>query len=133
MIRPASQSQAVFLLYRRILNADDGSLSSSACLRMGLDFWRAGKANDSINAFRKALGKDGNNSQAQFALGLALLDQGQVEEAEKTYAQGVAKFGRSWAEKALAGIRDLNGKAIKFEPARDILTNLLGRTVSPEQ
>ena len=118
-----SQSQAVLLFYRRSLNEDDGSLSSSACLRIGLGFLTAGNANESIKALRKALEKDRDNSRAQFALGLAFLAQGQVEEAERHYEQGISRFGRSGAgsTEAVEDIHSLIARGVQVAAARKIL------------
>ena len=107
----------------RTLDGDDGSLSSSACLRIGLGFLSAGKADDSIDALRKALEKDHDNSRARFALGLAFLAQGQVEEAERHYEQGISKFGRSGAgsTEAVEDINSLIARGVQVAAARRIL------------
>ena len=118
-----SQSQAVVLFYRRTLNGDDGSLSSTACLRIGLGFLTAGKANESIKALRKALEKDRDNSRARFALGLAFLSQGQVEEAERHYEQGISRFGSSGAgsTEAVEDLHSLIAGGVQAAAARKIL------------
>ena len=53
-----------------------------------------------------------------------MLSQGQVEEAEKLYAEGVARFGSIAAKEAGAveGLRNLITRGIEVEAARRILT-----------
>ena len=118
-----SQSEAVFLFYNRTLNGDGGSLSSTACLRIGLGFLTAEKANESIKALRKALEKDHDNSRARFALGLAFLAQGQVEEAERHYEQGISRFGSSGAgsTEAVEDLHSLIARGVQAAAARKIL------------
>ena len=118
-----TQSKAVFLLYREILKRGPGVVSSPAFEKMGLDLWKGGITGDSITAFRMALEKDQTNSGAHFGLGLVCLAQGQTEEAEKIYAEGMAKFGSKAAVEAGAreGIRALIAQEIQVKAARTIL------------
>ena len=117
------QRETVFRIYDRILNGTYRKVSSSACVRMGMDLLDGGRAEDAVNAFRQALAKDGDNRRAHFGLGLALLAQGQVEEAEKVYAEGLARFGPTAAQEsgAVAGLRSLVAQGIQQEGARKIL------------
>ena len=126
----ARQSDAIFLLYLKILEDHPGSASSEDCVRMGLDLREGGRTEDSISAFRLALEKDETNTRAQFGLALSCLALGQVEEADSLYAQGVARFGRAAAEEAGApeGIEALISQGIQVEAARDLLA-----THFPEQ
>ncbi len=118
------QPEMVFRIYGGILNGKYGSPGSSACTRMGMDLWDGGRAQEAVRAFRQALEKDADNRRAHFGLGLALLAQGQVEEAGRLYAEGVARFGRVAAEEsgAAEGIRSLIARGIQAEAAREILT-----------
>ena len=118
-----SQSKAVFLLYRRILESRPGGVSSPIYAQMGLDLWKGGITDDSITAFRIALEKDQTNSRAHFGLGLACLAEGKIEEAESIYAQGLTTFGLAAAVEAGApeGIRALLAQGIQVMAARDIL------------
>ena len=118
------QSGMVFRIYGGILNGKYGSPGSSACTRMGMDLWDGGRAQEAVRAFRQALEKDADNRRAHFGLGLALLAQGQVAEAGRLYADGVARFGRVAAEEsgAAEGIRSLMARGIQAEAAREILT-----------
>ena len=118
------QPEMVFRIYGGILNGKYGSPGSSACTRMGMDLWDGGRAQEAVRAFRQALERDADNRRAHFGLGLALLAQGQVEEAGRLYAEGVARFGRAAAEEsgAAEGIRSLIARGIQAEAAREILT-----------
>ena len=118
------QPEMVFRIYGGILNGKYGSPGSSACTRMGMDLWDGGRVEEAVRAFRQALEKDADNRRAHFGLGLALLAQGQVEEAGRLYAEGVARFGRAAAEEsgAAEGIRSLIARGIQAEAAREILT-----------
>ena len=88
-----------------------------------MDLMDRGLAEEAITAFRQATAKDADNPRAHFGLGLALLAQGQVEEAERLYAEGVTRFGLASAAEAGAveGIRGLMAKGIQAEAAREIL------------
>ena len=118
------QPEMVFRIYGGILNGKYGSPGSSACARMGMDLWDGGRVEEAVRAFRQALERDADNRRAHFGLGLALLAQGQVEEAGRLYAEGVARFGRAAAEEsgAAEGIRSLMARGIQAEAAREILT-----------
>lgn len=117
------QRETVFRIYGGILKGDYGDLSSSAGARMGMDLWRGGLAEEAITAFRQATAKDADNPRAHFGLGLALLAQGQVEEAERLYAEGVERFGATGAEEsgAAESLRRLIASGIQAEAARAIL------------
>ena len=118
------QSETVFGIYGNLLDGDYGEISSATATRMGLDLWDGGRPGEAVRAFRLALGKDEDNSRAHFGLGLALLAQGQVGEAERLYADGMARFGRAAAEEAGAaeGIRSLIARGLQVEAARRILS-----------
>ena len=113
----------VFRIYGGILNGKYGSPGSSSFTRMGMDLWDDGRVEEAVRAFRQALEKDADNHRAHFGLGLALLSQGQVQEAERLYAEGVARFGRAAAEEsgAVEGLRSLIARSIQVEAAREIL------------
>ena len=117
------QSETAFKIYAGILKGAFGEISSPACVRMGMDLLKGGSADQAITAFRKATAKDSDNPRAHFGLGLALLAQGQVEEAKRLYAEGVTRFGLASAAEAGAveGIRGLMAKGIQAEAAREIL------------
>ena len=117
------QSETVFGIYGDLLDGDYGEVSSAAATRMGMDLLAGGRAGEAVRAFRQALEKDAANPRAHFGLGVALLSQGQVEEAEKHYAEGVARFGRTAAAEAGAveGIRSLIARGIQVEAARKLL------------
>ena len=117
------QSQTVFEIYGKVLSGQYGEVSNTAAARMGIDLLEGGRAEEAVRAFRQSLEKDAESSRAHFGLGLALLSQGQVVEAEKLYAEGMARFGRSAAEEAGAveGIRRLIAGGIQTEAAREIL------------
>ena len=111
-------------IYGSLLNGDYGELSSAAATQMGMDSLDGGRAEQAIRAFRQALNKDLDNHRAHFGLGVALLIQGQVEQASRLFAEGVARLGRTAAEEAGAvkGIRSLIARGIQVEAAREILT-----------
>ena len=119
------QAETVFRIYGGILKGDYGEVSSSACTRMGRDLLDGGRAEEAVRAFRQALAKDAESSRAHFGLGLALLSQGQVEEAEGLYAEGVARFGSVAAKGsgAVEGLRRLIARGIQVEAARGILAS----------
>ena len=94
------QTKAVFLLYRRILNADSKVLDSYTWAKTGLSLFSGGRIGDCITAFQKALERDQSNRRAHFGLGLAFLTQGQSQKADSLFAHGVARFGRAAAEEA---------------------------------
>ena len=117
------QSQTVFEIYRKVLNGQYGEVSSPGAARMGIDLLEGGRAEEAVRAFRQALAKDVDNHHAHFGLALALLWQGQVEEAGSLYGEGVARFGGPAAAEAGAaeGIRRLIARGIQGEAAREIL------------
>ena len=116
------QSETAFKIYGGILKGTFGEISSPACVRMGMDLLAGGSADQAITAFRQALDRDAANSQAHFGLALALLAQGQVEEGEQLYAEGVERFGAAREESSAAeGLRRLIARGIQVEAARAIL------------
>ena len=117
------QSEAVFEIYAGILKGDYGEVSISACTRMGMDLLDGGRGEEAAQAFRQALDRDAGNSQAHFGLALALLAQGQVEEAGRLHAEGVERFGRAGAREsgAVEGLRRLIARGIEVEAAQEIL------------
>ena len=117
------QSEAVFEIYAGILKGDYGEVSISACTRMGMDLLDGGRGEEAAQAFRQALDRDAANSQAHFGLALALLAQGQVEEAGRLHAEGVERFGRAGAREsgAVEGLRSLIARGIEVEAAQEIL------------
>ena len=117
------QSERVFRIYSGILSGKYGRPGSAATAQVGRDLLDGGRAEEAVRAFRQTLAKDADNHHAHFGLGLALLSQGQVEEAEKLYAEGMARFGRAAGEEAGAveGIRGLIARGIQVEAAREIL------------
>ena len=119
------QRETAFRIYGGILKGAYGEVSNSAAVRMGMDLWDGGRVEEAVRAFRQALEKDAGNHRAHFGLALlALLAQGQVEEAERLYAEGVARFGQSAAEEAGVpeGLRKLIAQGIQVEPAQAMLT-----------
>ena len=118
------QSETVFKIYGGLLDGKYGEFGSAAATRMGIDLWDGGRTGEAVRAFRLALEHDADDSRAHFGLGLALLAQGQVEEAERLYADGLARFGRAAAEEAGAaeGIRSLIARGLQVEGAREILS-----------
>ena len=116
-------SETVFRIYGKLLDGEYGEVSSVGAALIGMDLLDGGRAEAAVRAFRQALDKDADNRRAHFGLGLALLSQGQVEEAAKLYAEGVARFGRAAAEEAGAaeGVRNLVARGIQVEAARKIL------------
>ena len=117
------QRRTVFQIYGGVLQGAHGKVSSASATRMGIDLLEGGRAGEAAKAFRHALEKDADNRRAHFGLGLALLSQGQVEEAEKLYAEGVSRFGRTAAAEAGAaeGLRSFIARGIQAEAARQIL------------
>ncbi len=117
------QAETVFKIYGHLLDGEYGEVSSAGATRMGMDLLDGGRAEEAARAFRQSLEKDADNHRAHFGLGLALLAQGQVEEAERLYAEGVARFGRAAAEEsgAVEGLRSLIARGIQMEAAREIL------------
>ena len=91
---------------------------------MGQDLWAGGRTGEAARAFRLALEHDADNRRAHFGMALALLAQGQVEEAERLYADGMARFGRAAAYEsgAAAGVRSLISRDLQVEAARRILS-----------
>ena len=124
-----NQTKGFFRLYRESLEENSGQMTSETLSHIGAEFQKIGKIDDSITAFRLSLEKDITNSRAHFGLGLALLANGQLEEAEKTYSDGLARFGRGAAEEAgaAAGIRDLIARGIQVEAARELLSTHFSR------
>ena len=118
------QRETAFRIYGGILKGAYGEVSNSAAVRMGMDLWDGGRVEEAVRAFRQALEKDADNRRAHFGLALSLLAQGQVEEAERLYAEGVARFGQSAAEEAGVpeGLRKLIAQGIQVEPAQAMLT-----------
>ena len=117
------QRRTVFQIYGGVLQGAHGKVSSASATRMGIDLLEGGRAGEAAKAFRHALEKDADNRRAHFGLGLALLAQGLVEEAEKLYAEGVSRFGRTAASEAGAaeGLRSLIARGIQVEAARKLL------------
>lgn len=118
------QSETVFKIYGGLLDGKYGEFGSAAATRMGIDLWDGERTGEAVRAFRLALEHDTDDSRAHFGLGLALLAQGQAEEAERLYADGLARFGRAAAEEAGAeeGIRSLIARGLQVEAARGILS-----------
>ena len=118
-----AQRETVLQIYGDLLKGAYGEVSSSACVRMGMDLLNGGRAEEAVRAFRQALERDAENRRAHFGLGLALLAQGQVEEAEGLYAEGVARFGAAAAKEsgAVEGVRNLIARGIQVEAARRML------------
>ena len=117
------QRETVFKIYGGILEGAYGRISTPACVRMGMDLLSGGRVDEAVTALRQALAKDADNPRAHFALGVALLSEGQVEEAERLHAEGVERFGRSAAEEsgAAEGLRSLIAQGIQVQAAREIL------------
>ena len=117
------QSGTVFRIYGKVLAGEYGEVSSASATRMGMDLLDGGRGEEAAQAFRQALDRDAANSQAHFGLALALLAQGQVEEGERLYAEGVERFGAEGAEGfgASRSIRRLIARGIQPEAAREIL------------
>ncbi len=117
------QVQAVFTLYREIMNGDFQGVSSASYTKIGLDFGREGALDESIGACLRALEEEGDNSRARFNLGLAYLAKGEVKEAERAYAAAMGKFGQAGEERAYAAeaLHGLISRGIQVEAARNIL------------
>ena len=123
------QSGTVFKIYGKVLAGEYGEVSSASATRMGMDLLDGGRGEEAAQAFRQALDRDAANSQAHFGLALALLAQGQVEEGERLYAEGVERFGAAREESGAAeGLRRLIARGVQAEAARAILA-----TYWPEQ
>ena len=123
------QSGTVFKIYGKVLDGEYGEVSSASATRMGMDLLDGGRGEEAAQAFRQALDRDAANNQAHFGLALALLAQGQVEEGEQLYAEGVERFGAAREESSAAeGLRRLIARGIQAEAARAILA-----TYWPEQ
>ena len=116
------QSGTVFKIYGKVLDGEYGEVSSASATRMGMDLLDGGRGEEAAQAFRQALDRDAANSQAHFGLALALLAQGQVEEGEQLYAEGVERFGAAREESSAAeGLRRLIARGVQAEAARAIL------------
>ena len=126
---PPEQVQAVFNFYRQVLNGEFQGASSAAYTWMGLDFLQGGELDESIAAYRRALEEDRANSRALFNLGLAYLTNGNIEDAERSYAAAMWRFGRAGEERADAeeALRDLISRGIQVESARYMLETYLSR------
>lgn len=89
---------------------------------LGYLYLREQRFADAVEAYRTALAQQ-PDSAAQFNLGLALLAEGEIQEAQEVYARGVRDFGADEAVRigAVDGLQSLIAQGIHPTAARQIL------------
>ena len=89
--------------YSRALEFNPGDISARN--NLGWVLYLQGRFDEAIDQYRAILAA-ASSSQARFNLGLAYLARGDVEEAEKTYAQAIEEFGAAEG-RAIGAVSDL--------------------------
>ncbi|MDQ6656093.1 MAG: tetratricopeptide repeat protein, partial [Verrucomicrobiota bacterium] len=96
---------------------------------------------DSVSLWSHTVEATENNEYAQVNLGLALLDQGRVDDASSHYAEAIKinpRYGQAYAAMAvvhflhsdISGANDLLQRAVEFDPANADAHYNLGATLS---
>jgi len=106
--------------YRRALEVDENHLI--ARVNLGWNLYLQGEIDAAIAEQLKVLERQAH-SVAQFNLGLAYLVKGDIEKAQSTYAEGIAKYGATEAEQigAVEDLKALITQGTRVAEAREIL------------
>lgn len=91
---------------------------------LGENLQAVGQLEEAIDAYHQALEKDESFVAAQFRLGMAHLQKGDVAAARAVYAEGIRKFGAAEGERtgAVADLSNLVAQGLQAAEARDLLS-----------
>jgi tetratricopeptide (TPR) repeat protein len=106
--------------YEHALRFDPGRKNTR--LLVGWTYFITNRFEDAIAAYRAVLTR-GPDSEAQFNMGLAYMALGDLEIAQKTYAEGFARYGRREADQAKVreNLERLTAQGIQPEATRQLL------------
>lgn len=104
----------------------DKQKTASALWDIGWNYYKLGDWKNCVKASRKALDIDPNLSPVRFNMALALLHQGNQDEAQKNYNEGIERLSNLSDLKthAIDDLKEVLRKGIKLPGGEEILQSL---------